>query len=438
MKRSTLVLAALWALVLAVLARPAAAAPHATLVIVPDTSAPSVSAKALGGKLPEPWRVGDEASVRRALRGAGQLSGPTAALEKNARARLAKAARLAATDIDAQAVLLVGATSKHGKRTLHVILVSPNEVDPVVDTDVESSKADDGPAVLDLIGPALLHIAPLRAEPAAPAPPSSPVSSAPPPDAGSAGGPDGVAPPPSRYPQKPTIFELSAGGGSGSRFFRYNDALSAGLRTYNLPAAPNVVVAAELYPFARLSVPVIRNIGFDGGFQHAIALSSATSNGMSVGTNWWRAEGDLRLRFPLGEGARHAIGVRGGVVAEHFGFTSGDAMLTTQLPDVDYLFWRVGAFGRAAAGPIAFLLDVAYMPAWKSGALADRFRESTFAAVEFGGGLAVPVVRVFEFRATADYMRVFYAFHPNPGDAYVAGGALDQFVRAQLTANLRL
>jgi hypothetical protein len=78
------------------------------------------------------------------------------------------------------------------------------------------------------------------------------------------------------------------------------------------------------------------------------------------------------------------------------------------------------------------------MPAWKSGALGTRFRDTTFGAVEFGGGLAVPIVRVFEFRATADYMRVFYSFHPTPGDAYVAGGALDQFVRAQLTANLRL
>jgi hypothetical protein len=197
------------------------------------------------------------------------------------------------------------------------------------------------------------------------------------------------------------------------------------------------VVAAEVYTFARLSIPVLSNLGFDGGFQRVVAVSSQTSTGTSVSTTWWRAEGDLRARVLLGDGGRHMIGLRAGVVKEHFGFGS-DATLTPWLPDVDYLFVRVGAVGRAALGPIALLLDAAYLPAIQSGSLGDRFRETSTGAVELGGGLAVPFARLFELRATAEYTRVFYAFHPVPGDAYVAGGALDSFVRAQLTANLRL
>ena len=52
--------------------------------------------------------------------------------------------------------------------------------------------------------------------------------------------------------------------------------------------------------------------------------------------------------------------------------------------------------------------------------------------------VVVPLVSVFEMRAMAVYTRVFYAFHPEPGDLYVAGGALDHLVRAQLCATLLL
>ena len=38
----------------------------------------------------------------------------------------------------------------------------------------------------------------------------------------------------------------------------------------------------------------------------------------------------------------------------------------------------------------------------------------------------------WEGRLVGDYERYFYSFGPTPGDAYVAGGALDQFFGGRL------
>jgi hypothetical protein len=110
----------------------------------------------------------------------------------------------------------------------------------------------------------------------------------------------------------------------------------------------------------------------------------------------------------------------------------------SELPDVDYVFWRFGLDNRLRAGPLGILFNGSYLPAIASGPLADRFRETTFAAVELGGGVALPLARVFEVRGTVEYTRVFYAFHPQVGDLYVAGGALDHLIRAQILATILL
>jgi len=99
----------------------------------------------------------------------------------------------------------------------------------------------------------------------------------------------------------------------------------------------------------------------------------------------------------------------------------------------------LAADGRLGLGPIALTAGASYLPAISAGAPTDRFRGTSFAAVELGGGLAVPVMaRSLELRANLDYTRVFYTFHPIPGDLYVAGGALDHLVRARVFATLLL
>ncbi|APR79271.1 Hypothetical protein A7982_04618 [Minicystis rosea] len=409
----------------------------ATLVVVADAPVSRQAIAGLGAKLPAPWRVGDDTAFRKALTASGQRTAPAVAMgNASARAALVDKAQSVAGPSGARAVLFVRVSPKKSTRVVSLLLVVSGSSTPALDTTVEVPLSDEGAELIPALAPALARIA-SAAEPAAPIAPA-PMRAAPVPEG---------APTISIGPDKParstlggidrSILVFAAGGGSGARIVRYHDGLSPALRTYDLPASPNLVLSAEVYPFARLDVPVLRGLGVYGGFQHALGVSSETTNGTSVSTTWWRAEGGLRLRQAFGEEARFVLGVHGGVVKERFAF-DGDKSLVSWLPDVDYLFWRVGADGRLRAGPIAILAQIAYLPAIQGGALADRFRQTSFAALELGGGLAVPIVPIFEMRATAVYTRAFYSYHPEVGDLYVAGGALDHLVRAQLLATLLL
>jgi hypothetical protein len=411
-------------------------------VIVAEAAASRRVVAGLGAQLREPWRQGDDAAVRRALAAAGQRPLGVALGSPAGRAALAKKAQAAAVEAGASAVLFVRSTPRHGGSVVTLLLVAPGSAEPVLDTTIEVHTPEPSAAVLAALGPALARIAqPSSGAAAGPGPAPDP---APTPQVA---GPKDEAPPGGDTPRvllggaERAIFVFSAGGGTGGRIFRNHDGLSPQLRSYDLAASPNIVLAAELYPLARISVPVLRGLGITGGFAHALGVSSKTSNGESVSTTWTHAEGDLRLRVVFGgderDGARFVLLPHGGVVMERFGF-SGDPTLVPWLPDVSYLFWRAGADGRLRVGPVGLLAGFSYLPAIAGGTLADRFRETSFAAVELDAGLAVPLARIFELRAAASYMRVFYAFHPIPGDLYVAGGALDHFIRGNLLATLLL
>ena len=73
------------------------------------------------------------------------------------------------------------------------------------------------------------------------------------------------------------------------------------------------------------------------------------------------------------------------------------------------------------------LIALGYDGPLDAGAVHDRFRGATVGGVDATLGLALPFARAFEGRLGATYTRYFYTFHPTPGDAFVAGGALDEF-----------
>jgi hypothetical protein len=54
------------------------------------------------------------------------------------------------------------------------------------------------------------------------------------------------------------------------------------------------------------------------------------------------------------------------------------------------------------------------------------FPHESVGGVEGRLGLAYPITRSFEVSIAGAYTRIFYAYNPTPGDANVAGGALDE------------
>jgi hypothetical protein len=215
------------------------------------------------------------------------------------------------------------------------------------------------------------------------------------------------------------------------RFFDYNDGRGTNLRNYST-LAPAITGRLEGYPLATTGVPVLEGLGLYGELRSAVGLSSATDDGTSVDTSWMRFGGGLRLRVPFGAREQpFVVAARGGLVRDAFTLeTSGQ--LAQEVPSVGYTFVRGGLDARIPLGPVALTVEAGYLGALEAGEVAARFRDATLGGIDVGGGLAVPIAYGFEARLTGQYVRWFYAFTPVPGDAFVAGGALDEYLHVEL------
>jgi hypothetical protein len=107
-------------------------------------------------------------------------------------------------------------------------------------------------------------------------------------------------------------------------------------------------------------------------------------------------------------------------------------VLATQIPSVDYTANRTAVDARIPAGRFAFLAEAGFRAVLNAGAVAQHFRSTSVEGVDAQLGGAFAIASGWEGRLVVDYERYFYAFSPVPGDAYVAGGALDQFFGARL------
>lgn len=215
------------------------------------------------------------------------------------------------------------------------------------------------------------------------------------------------------------------------RFFDHNDGRGTNLRSYST-LAPAITGRLEAYPLATTGVPVLEGLGAYGEIRTAVGLSSATEDGTSVDTSWMRFGGGLRLRVPFGPREQpFVVAARGGLLRDAFTLeTSGQ--LAEEVPSVGYTFVRGGLDARIPLGPLALTVEAGYLGALEAGEVAARFRDATLGGIDVGGGVAVPIAYGFEARLTGQYVRWFYAFTPVPGDAYVAGGALDEYLHVEL------
>lgn len=186
-------------------------------------------------------------------------------------------------------------------------------------------------------------------------------------------------------------------------------------------------VWGEAYPLAGTAIPVLRDLGVVASYARAVGLQSATKTGAPIGTTWERFAVGLRFRLRTGGTRAPILGLSG-----KFGLTGFDydapADLARELPAVSYEYLRAGLDARIPIWRLALLVDAGYLGALSAGTVYDRFRGAKIGGIDLGVGLAVVIAAGFEARAGATYTRYFSAFSPVPGDSYVAGGALDEFL----------
>jgi hypothetical protein len=245
-----------------------------------------------------------------------------------------------------------------------------------------------------------------------------------------------VPPASERLPHNAGTDLLSVGLGVevAGRQFTYNDGITSNLRPYDISGTLMPVVWGELYPFAATSLPVLRDLGAVFSYAAAFDIRSVAADGQVVSTAWRRGEAGLRERFRPAGARGPVVGVSGTLGSQEFLFSNAGA-LQDQVPSVSYTTLRAAFDGRLPLWRFALTGCFGYDGALSAGQVEGRFRGASIGGIDAGAGVAFRVATGVETLAGFDYTRYFYAFHPQPGDAYVAGGALDQFFGFRLGAS---
>jgi hypothetical protein len=86
----------------------------------------------------------------------------------------------------------------------------------------------------------------------------------------------------------------------------------------------------------------------------------------------------------------------------------------------------VGADAEIALGRFGVGASAAYLAVSSAGPLADRFKQASVGGVELGGAVSYAVTPSWRAGAQLSYRRFSYSMSAAPGDALVAGGAVDE------------
>jgi hypothetical protein len=211
------------------------------------------------------------------------------------------------------------------------------------------------------------------------------------------------------------------------RRYRYNDDLDARLRPFDL-VANAVGVFASYRPLKNMP-----GFAVQGGGELAVGVNgSRTPDMMEYPTSTLEWNAGVGYRF-------HIKSLRFGLAAafgEHrFNIDDDMAAMGELIPDTTYRYLRGGLdalvpldkrWKLTFAGGYRFLVG--------TGDLDDAawFPHSSGAGLDFAAGADLVVTRWLRFYGRVDMRRYFFSMNPEPGDPWIAGGAVDQYLGAAL------
>lgn len=230
-------------------------------------------------------------------------------------------------------------------------------------------------------------------------------------------------------------YALRIGVDVGARWFTYSDPLyvATNLRPYDIVGVSLFTFGGDLRPFVWTDSRILEQLAVSFDYAFAPAFDSATSDGTAISTSW--DHGDLKLQLPV-RLAKHALDPRLGPTLGYgwnsFSFTTSSP-IGTEIPSATYRFVRIGLAGSMTfARRFALKAGFDYLGAASGGDVYDRFRDVTLNGMDARLGLSTEITAGIRVNVMFDYTRFFSSFVPIPGDAYVAGGALDQFGSIQI------
>ena len=386
--------------------------------------------------IPEGVTVIEEAEFRKALARAG-LRGPMgyAVTSPGQRGLLIKVVAKAVGFAEIDGAVIGRVRAKGGGLELVLLYVDPAG-DLPVDEAVSMQGGDD-----ERIGNVESALAPVLDELAPePEPEPEPVADEP------------VADEPEEEEDEPSEFESNVPGSElfslevgmelGGRWFSYSDPLEGPLcpcRPYQVFGVPGLLFAGEIFPLATLGIPAASDIGLTLSYLQAFGLSSQTQDGLrQFGTSYNRFTAGIRYRIRLGERDEGPVvlGIDGKLGLINFTFEPDGAPaqeIVDEISSVGYVFLRLGLDARIPIGDVFYFQpNIGYVGPLEGGEVYDRFTDPSLMGLDMGIRLGFVLGAGFEIRTGVQYTRFASSFTPVPGDAYVAGGALDEFVGGEL------
>jgi hypothetical protein len=267
--------------------------------------------------------------------------------------------------------------------------------------------------------------------PVTPPPTYQPVVQRPPPSVPVVSAPVVVAPEPQETSPLPPALDVALGVRGFQRQFSYHQDLYGNFRPYDLTLAPAAVGSLVWYPGAHFTSSWLSGFGLVAEGDYAFGLSSQDARGTVYSTQSFGLLGALQYRILLGASEVH---VSAGYGMQTFAIETPATTVGTGVPALEYQYVRGAVSTRIAlSSRIAITALGAYLHVLGTGELSDRFFPRIHVgAVEATLGLAFKLTDGFEIRALLNGRRYFFAMNPEPGDAWVVGGAIDQYLSGSL------
>jgi hypothetical protein len=215
-----------------------------------------------------------------------------------------------------------------------------------------------------------------------------------------------------------------------SRRLGYSQDIFRALRQYQLALGPSIGVVANFYPGAYFTDTFISNVGLFVGIEQAFGVTSKLTNGNQYPTYVHDWSGGARVRFPVGGMIEPSVLAAFG---EHSYLLRSGPMsprIDLDMPDTIYKYVRLGAqvrvnlpenFSITVEGSYRHLLGVGQLK-------VNYFPRSTAMGMDVSAGVGYRFMPVLEGRAGVDLRRYAYSMNSVPGDTFVAGGAVDQYI----------
>jgi hypothetical protein len=210
---------------------------------------------------------------------------------------------------------------------------------------------------------------------------------------------------------------------------------------FALPGAPQVSGDVTVYPLSRLTTGALARLGITGAIDQSFGLKSTDSTGAvsypTVAREW---QAGLRFVMPFGTFDRYGLEFTGTYGMNTFRIDAVNGERPLDLPNVDYQVAGLGLGLRAALSEkFDFAFRLGYLRPLDAGELSSAawFPRMSMGAVTGSAMVAYRLNRFADVRLKADLRRYFFKFNPEPGDPYIAGGAVDEFPGLSLQLGFR-